>query len=283
MVSKPSYSFLSSFAAATLLGGLSAAGADPTILASTVSTVLLDAAPAASFGAPSVATSAALTPSTRSATRTRARRALATRGTAQRRSRHRRRYRRIHGLVQLTDRPGLKVRTPDQAWGTALTVQRLSEVMTAYHEHFPEASPIWVHDLSRRWGGRLRPHLSHDTGQDVDIRVVLKRETLGYARATPRTLDLERTWFLLLRLIDTGDVQVIFLDRRLQRALYVHARAQGYAAETLASLLEYPGRRRGLVRHWRGHADHLHVRFRRQAPRRDLALRSPARATPPPA
>ena len=162
-------------------------------------------------------------------------------------------------------------------------MRRLSEVMTAYHQHFPAASPIWVHDLSRRHGGRLRPHRSHATGQDVDIRVVLEHETTRCERATPHTLDLEKTWFLLLRLIDTGDVQVIFLDRQLQRALFVYARDElGYTEDGLASILEYPGRRSGIVRHWRGHADHLHVRFRREAPRDDLALRwTGPRATPP--
>lgn len=253
---------------AALLGWPLAAVAEPTALATTG---LLGSAARAALHA--------------SSTRPAAKRALRP-GKARRKTprRTRRRYRRVQGLVLLANGPGLRVRTPEQAWGTPLTVRRLSEVMTAYHQHFPEASPIWVHDLSRRFGGRLRPHRSHDTGQDVDIRLVLEHETTHCERATPHTLDLEKTWFLLLRLIDTGDVQVIFLDRQLQRALFVYARDDlGYTEDALASILEYPGRRSGIVRHWRGHADHLHVRFRREAPRDDLALRWTGPTAAPPA
>jgi len=253
--------------AAALLGWPRAAAADPSALAASE---LVGSAARAALRASHDA------PSARPALR---------RGKARRKAarRSRRRYRRVQGLVLLANGPGLRVRTPEQAWGTPLTVRRLSEVMTAYHEHFPEAAPIWVHDLSRRFGGRLRPHRSHDSGQDVDIRLVLEHETTHCERATPHTLDLEKTWFLLLRLIDTGDVQVIFLDRQLQRALFVYARDElGYTEDALASILEYPGRRSGLVRHWRGHADHLHVRFRAGAPRDDLALRWTGPATTPP-
>lgn len=253
--------------AAALLGWPLAAVADPTALATT--------------GLIGSAARAALHASPAPPTAKRSQRPGKARRKTPRRTR--RRYRRVQGLVLLANGPGLRVRTPEQAWGTPLTVRRLSEVMTAYQQHFPAASPIWVHDLSRRYGGRLRPHRSHDTGQDVDIRLVLEYETTHCERATPHTLDLEKTWFLLLRLIDTGDVQVIFLDRTLQRALFVYARDDlGYTEDALASILEYPNRRSGIVRHWRGHADHLHVRFRREAPRNDLALRwTGPRATPP--
>lgn len=176
--------------------------------------------------------------------------------------RRRRRWR--PNFEQLTDGPGLHVLTPKRAWGTKVTVQRLRELTSSYHDVFPDAAPIWVHDISRRRGGRLRPHLSHRRGRDVDIRVVHKTFSKKYRRASPRTLHLEKNWFMLRHLIESGDVEMIFLDRRLQRALVQYARSQGYSKEELKAIFQYPRNRRAIIRHWRGHADHIHVRFRRE-------------------
>jgi penicillin-insensitive murein endopeptidase len=165
--------------------------------------------------------------------------------------------------VQLAKGRGIAVRNADRSWGTKLTVARLLELGTDYAVHFAAAAPLQIHDLSHARGGRMTPHVSHRNGRDVDIRIPLKRETNAYVNATPRTLDVERTWFLVKRLADTCDVEFIFLDRRLQRTLYLHARAQDTPRTELAALLQYPSRRAvGVVRHSKGHANHLHVRFR---------------------
>jgi murein endopeptidase len=177
------------------------------------------------------------------------------------RRRHRRRWR--PKFKQLNNGPGLHVLRPERAWGTKLTVARLRELTSAYHAAFPDAAPIWVHDISRRRGGRLFPHLSHRRGRDVDIRVIHKRFSTKYRQASPRTLHLAKNWFMLKYLIDTGDVELIFLDRRLQRALYKYARKQGYTRDDLRKIFQFPRNKRAIIRHWRGHADHIHVRFRR--------------------
>ena len=188
-----------------------------------------------------------------------------------RKRRVKRRRRRRHKLVRLHESAGLKVRTPRRGWGTQLTVDRLKEVCARYQEQFPDADPIRIHDLSRRRGGKLKPHKSHRDGRDVDIRVVLNRKTKYYARATTRTIDRERMFFLVKALIDTSDVEVIFLDRRLQRALYRHARKQGYTNDDLRHMFQYPFGWGATIRHWKGHEDHIHVRFRRKSKRIPLA------------
>jgi penicillin-insensitive murein endopeptidase len=167
------------------------------------------------------------------------------------------------GFVQLAASRGLAVRDHDRSWGTALTVSRLRELGDDYAMHFAAAAPLQIHDLSHARGGRMTPHVSHRNGRDVDIRIPLKRETNAYVSATPKTLDIDRTWFLVKRLADTCDVEFIFLDRRLQRALFLHARQQGTPRAELAALLQYPSRKAvGVVRHSKGHANHVHVRFR---------------------
>jgi murein endopeptidase len=187
-----------------------------------------------------------------------------------RRTRRRWRRRRLK-LVQLRDGPGLQVKSPWRAFGTKLTVSTLRDVMAQYHERFPDADPIWIHDLSKRRGGELEPHLSHKTGRDVDIRLVHKRPTKHYCKATPRTLNLEHTWFLIERLYASGAVEFMFLDRRLQRALHRYARRNGYTRQELRKILQFPGRWGSFVRHWKGHADHIHVRFLRRPRRPDVA------------
>lgn len=175
-------------------------------------------------------------------------------------------------FVRLHDVPGIKVRMPHRAWGTRLTVDRIKEVGARYRKRFPHAEPLIVHDLSKRRGGKFWPHKSHRTGRDVDIRVVHKNPPKKYTRATPRTMDVERMWFLITALIGTGDVEMIFLDRWLQRALFRHALSKGMSRDELAPILQYPrGRRRAVVRHAKGHADHIHVRFLRRTTRLPVA------------
>lgn len=178
----------------------------------------------------------------------------------------------VRRLVQLEAATGFEVRDGKRAWGTPLAVARLAEVLTAHGRAFPEARPLIVHDFSRRRGGRLSPHATHRGGRDVDIRLPLVVETKNYVDATPRTLDLARTWDLIQRFYDTGDVQEILLDRRLQRALLGYARGRGVSATALSAILEHPGHRhrrpRPMVIHWKGHRDHMHVRFRFAVPRK---------------
>jgi hypothetical protein len=170
-------------------------------------------------------------------------------------------------LVQLAEGPGYTVSDPHKAWGTSTTVANLQKVFASYHEAYPEAQSLYVHDLSRQRGGRLAPHSSHRSGRDVDIRVIQDPPTDKYRNATAKTIDLERTWFLLSALIQTHEVEYIFLDARLQRVLYRYAQDQGVSEAELDTIFQYPRRARaqsGIIRHEPGHRDHFHVRFLRE-------------------
>jgi len=190
---------------------------------------------------------------------------------AHKKKKHRKKAKRIQrrararrGFHQLTSGPGFHVPRPEHAWGRAHVLRHLRRTFASYNAAFPGSPPIWIHDISRRWGGRFRPHRSHRRGTDVDIRLLHSPPTRRYIRATPRTLDVPKTWFIISRLLETRDVVYIFIDYRLQRVLYKHARESGASEETLAAF-QYPRSRRarqGIIRHTRGHADHMHVRFR---------------------
>jgi murein endopeptidase len=164
--------------------------------------------------------------------------------------------------VRLEDGATWRVLYPDNAWATAETVASLKHALEVSYERLPAGTPkAYVGDLSSRWGGPLPPHKSHQSGRDVDIGYFrLDPETL-FANASPRTLDAPRTWVLVRTLVTETDVEVIFIDRSLQRTLVAHARAIGEDAAWLDGLFEVQHAERALIRHEPEHLNHLHVRF----------------------
>jgi LysM repeat protein len=172
----------------------------------------------------------------------------------------------VRGLYRLTDGPGYLVRSRARAWGTFLTITRLMEVLADHSRRYPKAPLVRVDDISKRGGGYLPPHASHRRGRDVDIRYPLKIRTDMYVPARASTLDLERTWDLLQRFIETEDVVYIFVDHRFQKLLYQHVKKR-YSKKRLRDLFQYPRSPRsmsGIIRHEPGHASHFHVRFRKE-------------------
>ncbi len=84
--------------------------------------------------------------------------------------------------------------------------------------------------------------------------------------ATSETIDAARTWALLESMIETGDVEYLFVWYRLQKPLYEQALKSGRTPEELRDIFQWPRspwNRVGIIRHLRGHDDHFHVRFRK--------------------
>ena len=175
----------------------------------------------------------------------------------------------IGGMYQLSEEgPGYRVVNRRRSWGTFLAITHLMEVFADHARHYPKAAPLVVGDISRKGGGMLPPHASHRRGRDVDIRFPLKIETKHYVAASPKTLDVKRTWDLIERFIKTGDVVYIFVDYKLQKALYEHVeRQRRFSSKQLREYFQYPRGRRsmlGIIRHEPGHSTHMHVRFTRE-------------------
>jgi murein endopeptidase len=166
--------------------------------------------------------------------------------------------------VRLTDGDHWVIAYPSNAWATLETVTYLQ---LALKEAFAGASPdtpkIYIGDLSTPWGGPLPPHASHQSGRDVDVGYARLRERdPWWADASARTLNVEVTWRLLRALATRVPVEVIFIDRSLQRLLKAHARRLGEDARWLDGLFDLGlSRSSALVRHVPGHTNHMHVRF----------------------
>ena len=150
---------------------------------------------------------------------------------------------------------------PSHAWGTAETIDFLLTALDAVHAEFPDSHPLFVGDLSRQRGGYLQPHLSHQSGKDVDISYFYTRDPKWYTRATASNLDRQRTWAYVRALISRTDVQFIFIDRRVQRLLRSYAEAIGEDRAWLESVFDGIPGEPPIIRHEPGHDTHLHVRF----------------------
>jgi len=168
---------------------------------------------------------------------------------------------RLLNAVRLEEGPGLTVVAPGSAWATEETARALDRVLAVVAARHPGTPRLPVGDVSARPGGPLAPHLSHQSGRDVDIGYYHRDGVRWYRRATPENLDLDRQWTLSRALVTETDVEMILMDATLLRALREHAASRGESAEWLELLFRGRGGLPPLFRHAPGHATHVHVRF----------------------
>jgi murein endopeptidase len=166
--------------------------------------------------------------------------------------------------LENTDRISVRV---GRHYGTQEMVTTIKKAVDDVHADFPDTPKLAVGDLSKKRGGLFRPHLSHQSGRDADIGYYLTKghNTRRLMPARPHTLDVPRTWRFMESMIANDKVQYIFVDYGLMRSMYRYARdVRKMAPERLLEVFAYPrGRhaRVAILRHLRGHADHMHVRF----------------------
>ncbi|WP_143140173.1 penicillin-insensitive murein endopeptidase [Nannocystis exedens] len=170
--------------------------------------------------------------------------------------------------VKLPPGPGYVVKNEDHAWGTPRTVRLLQEAIRAYARGGRGGPKVHVGDISLHGGGVFPPHLSHRHGRDVDVGYVLQgtdADVTRFITATKDNLDVARSWALIEAMLATDQVHYVFMDYGLQKLFYEHAVAAGVSARRLNDVFQYPrgeGAPFGIIRHWRGHRNHFHVRFR---------------------
>ncbi len=155
---------------------------------------------------------------------------------------------------------GYVVRRPNRAYGEPHVIDKLQDVIAEVRDIYPDLHTLAIGDLSRRGGGRLAGHVSHQTGLDVDVGFYFTALPAGYPdafHAADDTLDRAATWALLAAFARSADepvgVQVIFLDYDVQARLHAYAKTHGATAAQLERVNEYPLRGRdeaaGIVRH----------------------------------
>jgi LysM repeat protein len=174
----------------------------------------------------------------------------------------------LAGGMQLTPGKHYVVKWDAAAWGTTKTVRAIQTAISEYKRRHPKGPKVHVGDISKRGGGKFPPHISHQHGRDVDMGYVLTgkdADETKFRGASAKNLDVAKTWALIKAFVDTDEVTYIFMDYRIQKLLYEYALEHGVKEETLDELFQYPrgrGRSHGIIRHWKGHSNHFHVRFR---------------------
>lgn len=166
--------------------------------------------------------------------------------------------------VRIPESPGHELMYPGSAWGTTHAVRSLLQALTAFRERSPYPRSLVLATMSRQRGRRIAGHLSHQSGRDLDIRLLLRGDLADDLDPIPRRIDWLAVWELVRTFEATGAVSRIFLDYGAQKRLYKAARDAGADRRELRRLLQFPRgsrARRGLVRHSPGHDRHLHVRF----------------------
>jgi len=155
-------------------------------------------------------------------------------------------------------------RTLENSYGSTNTIELIQQAVAAFRSETGFAREVLICDMSRKKGGRFLPHDSHQSGRDVDIQLPcapdVKPGTVPWAISQ---VDWDATWKLVKALIETDQVQYIFLTTDRQERLYQAAQKSGETLELLDRYIQYPRSARvGIVRHDPGHIKHMHVRFK---------------------
>lgn len=152
-----------------------------------------------------------------------------------------------------------------RAFGTYYITSHLKELFDTYALAFPEAQPVVIGDLSHRTGRRIKPHLSHQSGRDVDITYPRHDEPKSFTKfhyIRRSNLDATRTLWLVKQMAQSGYVEKIFMDYWVQRKLYHEAQERGAPQEWLDAVFQYPKwGGQAFIERAKGHDDHMHIRY----------------------
>lgn len=178
--------------------------------------------------------------------------------------------------VQMQVGPHHQLTAPTCAWGTEETVKGLTKAIDKVYEKYPSEEKLIVGHISSKFGGKLKPHKSHQSGRDVDVSYFYKETKSWYAVANEKNLDRERTWAFVKALLTEARIEMIFIDSSLQKALKDYAVSKGEDQEWLDEIFQYGGKSRWpIIRHIRGHATHIHVRFLSPEAQANAAIAAP--------
>ena len=165
--------------------------------------------------------------------------------------------------VQMQDSDAWKVMQPATGFATQETIDSIARAALRLQREFPGSHKLFIGDLAREGGGHLRPHASHQSGRDADISYYYRPGYQAwYQPASIISLDKARSWSFVRALLTETDVELIFIDMRVQRLLYDYALSIGEDRAWLDSVFGFRMRSNDpIIRHEFGHTTHMHVRF----------------------
>ena len=169
---------------------------------------------------------------------------------------------RLFNAVQLPENSAWKRVDPNHAWATQETIDYLTRGLLAVAQRFPNTAAVPIGHLSAQKGGPLRPHVSHQSGRDVDVGFYYSEQSQRwYKRATADNLDLERTWWFIRTLVRETDIEMILVDQSLIPLIERYATQIESQNDWIEAVFHRRNGRASIVRHAPGHGTHLHLRF----------------------
>jgi penicillin-insensitive murein endopeptidase len=181
------------------------------------------------------------------------------------------------GLRLDTSKPYLRVvpayATGDVRWGLPALVRALDRSAKTVNKKYPGAV-LGVGDLSRRGGGEVSRHHSHESGRDADIGFYVldehdkQVERHGFVKVNGKLeatdvpgarFDLGRNWLLLQTLLLDREARVshVFVAEPIKQALLAHARGRGVSRALLTRAAQVMMEPTAAP----PHDDHFHVRI----------------------
>ena len=109
--------------------------------------------------------------------------------------------------VRLSCKSGLPwyCRTPSKSWGTRETINGIQAAIWEVFNKHPNTHRLAIEHISAKHGGHLRPHVSHQSGRDVDMGMYFRNQPPDgpkrFLNGNNGKLDIPRTWSLLTALI----------------------------------------------------------------------------------
>ncbi len=154
------------------------------------------------------------------------------------------------------------VQDPSCAWGTQETIDNIVRSIEKVVAEHPNTPPLAIGHISAKRGGHLSPHKSHQSGRDVDLGYYHSPPKSVFVKGNEQNLDLERTYALIKTIVTETETDLVLVDTSIQRLLVRYAQTHGEDEAFIDHLFQVRDKHpRPLVRHARGHANHLHVRF----------------------
>lgn len=194
----------------------------------------------------------------------------------------------LRGGLALAPAAHIQLRWPDgPRWALPQLVRMLDRAALRVERHHP-GSVLLVGELSRRGGGSLPGHSSHESGRDADVAFYYK-DAQGRPVRTGRLMrvdatgrvdgngelrfDETRTWRLVEAFLTDSEVVVqrIFISNSLRQRLLEEARRLGVSRKILDRAdfaLKQPTS-------GPAHDDHLHVRMACPRDQRDVCIADP--------
>jgi LysM repeat protein len=168
---------------------------------------------------------------------------------------------------KMPEGPGYSYGRRPNVYGTNETITYMIQCIGEYRRKHPDGPDVVVGNLSRKGGGHLDPHKSHQAGRDVDIGYIHKKKyqpVTSMISTNRKNLDPRKTWTLLWCFLETGAVDVVYMDTKVQEPLVKHLKERKFTDRYLKKTFQYPrGHRGGTVfQDYPGHHHHLHLRFK---------------------